>query len=120
MPREFEPGRIVRKMDFTQVDSWDLDNGEVKARLDLNSLRGDLSHAGVTQAGIKAVCDKLARYVDQVDTEKAKGVHVGSSSLAMGLSSEIWGMSPQELGLQTETEVKLVAKLVERLTIESK
>ncbi len=120
MDKKFEPGRIVRNRDLLNKYSIDLDNGEVQAHLDLFTLRTALSHAGISQVGIINILRKLERYCDEVETGKAKGIHVGSSSLANGFESEIWVMSPQELGLQTETEVKLVATLVGRLTQDSR
>jgi len=111
MNKEFKLGPIVN-IDFLTASSVDLDNGEVKARLDLSNLRSNLQNVGMQQLGIASIMKKLERYANQVSNERAKGIHVGSTSLASGLSSEIFVMKPQELGLQTDTEVKLVARLV--------
>jgi len=111
MDKEFKLGPIVN-VDFLTAKSVDLDNGLVKARLDLYQLRENLQGAGVSQVGIRAVMKKLERYANQVANERTKGIHVGSTSLASGLSSEIYTMKPQELGLQTDTEVKLIYRFV--------
>lgn len=98
------------------MDSVDIDNGADRVSLDLYSLRNDLSQVGLSLTGIDAIARKLQTFDREIMTEKSKGTHLGSTQLGWALEGEIRSMSPQELGLQTPMEVKLVGKLVARST----
>lgn len=105
MPKRFE----IREQ--PHPDLLDFDNGESRAQLNLFDLRVNLG-GSVPEEGIVALERKLRTYRDEVIKEREKGTHLGSTQIEHGISGEIFGMTPKELGLQTEREVRLLASVV--------
>jgi hypothetical protein len=113
------PTFMTFENNIDQVHVLNIDNGEDSIQIDLDTLRSDLSHAGISQVVITNVVEKMRAYAEEVAKEKTNGVHLGSSELNFALESELWPKQSgdafvSEIGLQTETEQKLVATLIGR------
>ena len=96
-----------------------IDNGEDLVQINLFDLDSDLYHAGIKQNSIVKIIDKLKSFADRVIKEKNNGSSLGSSQLDVALSSEVWPRNfgqefNSEFGLETETEQKLIAKIIEK------
>jgi len=110
---EFMDSSNEDKIEFLSDKEIVIDNGSDRIMVDFDDIRHNIEHL-MGEDNVSKVINKIRDFADRVQTEKTKGVHLGSSDLASAVSSEIFVMKPQELGLKTDKEVQLVAELVRK------
>ncbi|MFA6096669.1 MAG: hypothetical protein WC788_03520 [Candidatus Paceibacterota bacterium] len=113
---EFADPSSGGEMEFLSEKEIVIDNGSDQIRIDFDDIRHNIEHL-MGEDNVSRVINKIRDFADRVQVEKAKGVHLGSSDLDSAVSSEIFVMKPQELGLKTDKEVHLVAELIKKSCI---
>lgn len=110
---EFSDTPNDNEMEFLTESSIVIDNGSDRIKVDFDDIRHNIEHL-MGEDNVSKVINKIRDFADRVQIESKKGVHLGSSDLASAVSSEIFVMKPQELGLKTDKEVRLVAELIKK------
>lgn len=94
-----------------------IDNGAVKAEVNVGGFLSDYSEILPPEVLVK-MSTAVLNFQREVQAEKAKGVHLGSTNLDSAVGSIFYEpdgkMDPKKYGLQTETELKLAAKAMSR------
>jgi len=91
-----------------------IDNGEDRVVLDIFQFENDLTNCGIDQSTVNGIMDKVRQFNSEIEQERVKGLHLGSSRLDSALNSLLLDGEPEDMGLQTPLEQKLVGKLIER------
>ena len=110
---EFMDSSNEDKIEFLSDKEIVIDNGSDRIMVDFDDIRHNIEHL-MGEDNVSKVINKIRDFADRVQAERTKGVHLGSTDLASAVSSEIFVMKPQELGLKTDKEVQLVAELVRK------
>ena len=84
-----------------------IDNGEDCIEINFNEARMDLMNI-VDKEVINKAIGVIINFEKDVRSELKKGMHLGSSKLNNAISSLFWDIKPEDIGLNTETEVRLL------------
>jgi hypothetical protein len=94
-----------------------IDNGVDRISIDRGALAGEFEQCGLSQESIMKLLSEVNSYAEEVKRGMQKNMHIGSTSLEMGVNSIFYGQDkndPATFGLQTQTELRLAAKLIEK------
>jgi hypothetical protein len=114
----FEIRNVTRVMPDKFERIVEIDNGEVKGRF----LLGDAHYRMERLVGKDAankLCWEVTKFQEDVVEERSKGTALGSTDLRAAIENVYYDpdresrvMDPEELGLTTDIEVKLAARLM--------
>ena len=84
-----------------------IDNGKDRIEIDFNKIRMELMNI-VDKEIINKAISIIMEFKIEVNNELKKGMHCGSTELNDAILSLFWEIKPEDIGLETEIEVRLL------------